>query len=162
MSSAISAETAIAGWQPLRRRFSWAVGLTALGLLALVGTASADETASANGPTVVPLLDAITYGDGVPLAYPSGKPEVTARLIEIKPGVETNHHRHPVPLFAYILEGELTLHDERGGIRKVKAGDAFMESSGWHFGRNEGSETVRLLAVYLGEQGTPLSVQKSD
>lgn len=162
MSSAISAETAIASRQPLLRRFSWAAGLTALGLLALVGAAAADETASANGPTVVPLLDAVAHGDGVPLAYPSGKPEVKARLIEIKPGVETNHHRHPVPLFAYILEGELTLHDERGGIRKVKAGDAFMESSDWHFGRNEGSDTVRLLAVYIGEQGTPLSVQKPD
>ena len=161
MSSDISVDTAFVSPQPLWRRFSWG-GVAALGLLALVGTASADETASANGPTVVPLLDAITHGDGAPLAYPTGKPEVAARLIEIKPGVETNHHRHPVPLFAYILEGELTLHDERGGTRKVKAGDAFMESSDWHFGRNEGSETVRLLAVYLGEQGTPLSVQKPD
>ncbi len=162
MPSAISAETEVASRQPLRRRFSWSIGLTALGLLALVGAAAADETASANAPTVVPLLDATTHGDGVPLAYPSGQPEVTARLIEIKPGVGTNHHRHPVPLFAYILKGELTLHHERGGIRKVKAGDAFMESSDWHFGRNEGRETVRLLAVYIGEQGTPLSVQKPD
>lgn len=144
-----------------RSRRSWPLGAAmALGVLAFSGSGFADEAASANGPTSTPLLEATTHGDGKPLTYPTGKPLVTARLTEIKPGVETNHHRHPIPLFAYILQGELTLHDEAGGVRKMKAGDAFMESSGWHFGRNEGTETVRLLAVYLGEQGAPLSIAK--
>lgn len=140
---------------------TWALGAAAaFGVFAFAATASADEAGGTNGPTSVPLLEATTHGDGQPLVYPAGKPLITARLTEIKPGVETNHHRHPIPLFAYILQGELTLHDETGGVRKMKVGDAFMESSAWHFGRNEGTETVRLLAVYIGEQGTPLSVAK--
>lgn len=32
-----------------------------------------------------------------------------------------------------------------------------MEAADWHLGRNEGSAKVRLLAVYPGEVGTPLS-----
>lgn len=140
---------------------TWFLGAAAaFSVFAFSATALADGEAGANAPTSVPLLEATTHGDGKPIVYPAGKPLITARLTEIKPGVETNHHRHPIPLFAYILQGELTLHDETGGVRKMKAGDAFMESSAWHFGRNEGTETVRLLAVYIGEQGAPLSIAK--
>lgn len=162
MASDISTETMRAGRQRARPRHRWVGGLAALGLSVLVGTAVAGEATTANGPTSTPLLDTTTHGDGVPLAYPAGRPEITARLIEIAPGVETDRHRHPIPLFAYVLQGELTLHDEGGGVRRMKAGDAFMESSGWHYGRNEGSETVRLLAVYIGAKGTPLSSPKPD
>ena len=66
---------------------------------------------------------------------------------------------HTIPLFVYILEGELALHGEDGSTRRVKQGDAFMEATDWHFGSNEGSATVRLLAVYPGEVGAPLSIR---
>lgn len=146
----------------MRRPVLGIVGLVLVGLTTLTGPAAADAAKPGSGITAVEILKATTHGDGATLSYPAGKPEVRASLIEISPGAETNHHRHPIPLFAYILEGELTLHDEDGGIRKMKAGDAFMESSDWHFGRNEGTATVKLLAVYLSEQGTPLSTPKPE
>ena len=53
----------------------------------------------------------------------------------------------------------MTLHGEDGSTRRVKQGAAFMEATDWHFGSNEGSATVRLLAVYPGEVGAPLSIR---
>jgi quercetin dioxygenase-like cupin family protein len=135
-------------------------GLTMAGAAALAGTAWADDAKpGVPGPTSILLLEATTHGDGAPLVYPAGKPKVTARVVEIGPGLKTNVHRHPIPLFAYILEGELTLHDASGSVRHAKAGEAFMESSGVHYGENESKTPVRLLAVYLGEEGAPLSVE---
>lgn len=105
----------------------------------------------------VPLLKTTTTGDGVPLVYPTGTPEITARITTFPPGAETVMHRHPQPLFGYLLEGELTIYPEGQEPRRFKAGDAFMETAAWHVGRNEGSVPARLLAVYSGAQGLPLS-----
>jgi quercetin dioxygenase-like cupin family protein len=59
-----------------------------------------------------------------------------------------------VPLFAYILEGELTVDYGEHGKRSYRAGDAFMEAMAIaHHGSNPGSQPVRLLAVYLGADG---------
>ena len=44
-----------------------------------------------------------------PIAYPSGTPNITAAIVTIPPGGETGWHTHAVPLFAYILDGALTV-----------------------------------------------------
>lgn len=132
-------------------------GLAMLGLVVPV-TASA-QTASATPPTSMAtvLLKSTTTGDGVPLVYPTGTPEITARHVVFPPGSATPLHRHPIPLFAYMLEGELTITTEGEAPRVYKAGDAFMETSGWHIGRNLTDKPARLLSVYSGAVGMPLS-----
>jgi quercetin dioxygenase-like cupin family protein len=63
-------------------------------------------------------------------------------------------HRHGVPLFAYILSGELTVDYGAHGRRSYRAGQAFMEAMAVaHFGVNDGQEPVRILAVYIGADG---------
>jgi quercetin dioxygenase-like cupin family protein len=60
-----------------------------------------------------------------------------------------------VPLFAYILDGELTVDYGAHGRRTYRAGEAFMEAMAvTHFGVNTGREPVRLLAVYMGAKGS--------
>lgn len=98
--------------------------------------------------------------DGVDLVYPDGKPQITSRISTFPPGSVTAVHRHDVPLYVFILEGELTLTTEGHPDQVFKAGEAFMEADAWHAGRNDGDVPLRLLAVYLGEEGTPLSVLK--
>jgi quercetin dioxygenase-like cupin family protein len=148
----------------------WIAKLAAVGFVMAAGTGAAmaqvhehehgEQVAEgAPAPVSTPLLESSTHGDGVPIVYPKGQPLITARITEIPPGAATPRHRHTIPLFVYILEGELTLHGEDGSTRLVKQGDAFMEATDWHFGRNEGSAKVRLLAVYPGEVGTPLSIR---
>ncbi len=130
--------------------------IAAAGLLLVVAPAAWAD-GQRPGPIVKTLIEATTTGDGQPLVYPTGKPLITSRLVEIPPGGEIPRHRHPTPLFAYILEGELTIHGDGLPPRRFKAGDAFMELAGWHAGRNETSAPVRLLSVYSGAVGIPLS-----
>lgn len=145
-----------------RRRLRAGATLLAAGLLA--GSPALADT-SANGaakPLVARstvLLQTTTHANGVPIVYPTGKPQVTVRVTEIPPGVDTGVHNHPIPLITYILAGELTIREVTGAAYVYKKGDAFVESAEFHHGVNEGKEVVRLLAVYAGEVGAPLSIK---
>ncbi len=70
------------------------------------------------------------------------------------PGARTILHKHPVPLYAYILDGELTVDYGTHGKRTYKQGASFMEAMDVaHFGENTGDTPVRILAVYIGADG---------
>lgn len=101
------------------------------------------------------LLATATTVVGEPLRYPTGTPaRVTASIVTIVPGADTPLHRHPVPLVAYILAGELTVDYGSHGKRTFRKGDAFVEAMDVaHRGMNLGTETVSILAVYLGAEG---------
>lgn len=101
------------------------------------------------------LLATATTVVGEPLRYPTGAPaRVTASIVTIAPGADTPLHRHPVPLVAYILAGELTVDYGSHGKRIFRKGDAFVEAMDVaHRGMNLGTETVSILAVYLGAEG---------
>jgi quercetin dioxygenase-like cupin family protein len=76
---------------------------------------------------------------------------VTAAIVTLAPGARTIMHKHGVPLFAYILDGELTVDYGRHGTRTYRQGQSFMEAMAVaHFGVNNSPQPVRLLAVYMG------------
>jgi quercetin dioxygenase-like cupin family protein len=86
-------------------------------------------------------------------------PEITAMKVEIKPGAETGWHSHPVPLYAYVLEGNLTVEVKGGNTYHFTAGDAIVEVVNIpHNGKNLGTMPVVLIAFYTGETGTPNTV----
>lgn len=122
-----------------------------LGLLLLVTPAAADGPVQHYQNLLTPLLQDSTDVLGTPLAYPDGEPVVTAAIVTIPPGGQTGHHSHEVPLFAHILEGELTVDYGEKGSRTYRAGDSVLEAVGWpHNGTNTGSVPMKLLAVYIG------------
>src|SRR5262245_46978829 len=90
------------------------------------------------GYPAVPLLSTGTTILGETLRYPvNGPAHVTAAIVTLAPGEKTIVHRHGVPLFAYILEGELTVDYGARGTRTYRQGQAFMEAMGVaHFGTN--------------------------
>jgi len=91
---------------------------------------------------------------GQDIRYPRMKPEVAALLVEIAPGGQTGRHQHPVTEFAYILEGTLTVDIE--GQKVFTAGQGLIEATNtWHNGMNKGTTPVKILSVFVGEQGTP-------
>ena len=93
---------------------------------------------------------------GEDIVYPTtGKAVVTSAIVVMAPGERTILHRHGVPLFAYMLEGELTVDYGAQGTRVYRQGDSFMEAMNVsHAGRNTGTTTVRILAVYMGAEGS--------
>lgn len=102
------------------------------------------------------LLATSTTIVGEPIRYPtSGPARITASIVTVKPGADTPFHRHPAPLVAYILEGELTVDYGAHGRRVYRKGDALVEAMDvGHRGLNLGTETVSLFAVYIGAEGT--------
>lgn len=80
--------------------------------------------------------------------------EARATTVEVTfgPGVEGKPHRHPGPVFGYVLEGkfELGLDDRPSEI--IKAGETFYEPAGavHRVGRNAAAKgSTRLLVVSL-------------
>lgn len=115
--------------------------------------ASSEDTVSLK-PTVTPVLQASQTIIGQPVAYPAGAAEVTAAIVTIPPGGETGWHIHAVPLFGYMLEGELNVDYGDKGTRSYAVGDALVEAINWpHNGMNKGAVPVRILTVYAGAKG---------
>jgi len=92
-------------------------------------------------------------------AYPNGRSRITATRITLPPGASVPLHLHPVPLFAYILQGELVVDYGSQGTRTYRKGDAFVEAFHTpHSGHNGGKGNLQILAVYAGAEGTPNSI----
>lgn len=93
---------------------------------------------------------------GEDIHYPcGGKPQVMVAVVTVAPGSQAAFHRHPAPLVAYILEGELTVDYGEKGSKTFRAGDALVEAMQVaHRGSNPGPAVVKLLAVYVGAEGT--------
>jgi len=118
-----------------------------------------DASAQVQASTV---LKAQSSWDGKPIDYPSGKAEITGLVVELAPGAQTGWHFHPVPSFAYILEGELEIEQRNGAVHRVKAGEAVAEVvDTWHNGRNVGTTPVRLVVFYAGIAGGKLMVEEN-
>jgi quercetin dioxygenase-like cupin family protein len=132
------------------------IALLLLGSFAALASASADDATVAS----VPLLSTGTTVAGETLHYPTNGPaHVTAAIVTLAPGAKTVLHRHGVPLFAYILEGEITVDYGDRGKRTYRAGDALMEAMDVpHFGADAGPQPVRILTVFIGAEGAPADV----
>jgi quercetin dioxygenase-like cupin family protein len=103
------------------------------------------------------ILVTTTAGNGQKHAYlKTDKPEVTAMTVEIPSGAETGWHLHTAPVYAYVLSGTLSVEIADGKTLTFKQGDAIVEVQNLaHNGKNLGSETVKLVVFYTGEEGRP-------
>jgi quercetin dioxygenase-like cupin family protein len=122
--------------------------------LALLLVSSAAVAEPASGTRTV--LSTGTTVTNEPIRYPSGAPRINAVEITLAPGQQTGWHTHPVPLFGYILEGELTVDYGALGKRTFRQGEALVEAMNEaHNGRNTGQGVLRILAVFVGADGVP-------
>jgi quercetin dioxygenase-like cupin family protein len=115
---------------------------------------SAERASAESAETVIETGKTIL---GQPFTYPTGAPaKVTAVIITMQPGEETGWHEHDVPMFAYILDGELTVDYGPRGKHIFRKGDAAMEAIDTaHNGHNTGPGVARVLAVFVGADGIP-------
>lgn len=129
--------------------------LTAALVLAAIAPLATHAAAQDSGYPAVPLLSTGVTVVGETLHYATTTPaHVTAAIVTVAPGSKTIVHRHGVPMFAYILGGELTVDYGDHGKRTYRQGQALMEAMDVaHFGVNNGSEPVRILVVYMGAEG---------
>lgn len=143
----------------------------AFGILTLAGCSSTTtsssqssttSTAVANGkPQSSLVLDkqAQTVLDQL-LQYPGGsQAQVSSAILTIAPGVSTGLHKHDAPMYAYILEGTLTVTYEGGIVKNYSEGSAILEAVGTpHNGENKTDKPVKILVVNMGAEGVANSV----
>lgn len=157
-----------------------AVVAAGVGLLVACGSGSSTETTASTAAvaSTVPATSApsttaaavapLTLLDkqpatvlGQPLAYPTAVPaQVSSVIVTLLPGQETGLHRHDAPMYAYILEGAVTVEYQGAGTKVYPAGTALMEAVGTvHNGKNLGSVPVRILTVNIGAEGVANTVR---
>jgi quercetin dioxygenase-like cupin family protein len=122
----------------------------------------AQDSPLPKGFTATPLLKAGETASGKTIQYPqTDTPEIVSVTAVLEPGGQTALHQHPVPVFVYILEGELKVKAEGGEPRTYKAGEAFLEDvNHWHQAFNETQQPTRILVVFMGEKDKPTTIAK--
>jgi quercetin dioxygenase-like cupin family protein len=126
------------------------------GLLFLAGFLVRTAVAMPPGPSVETLIDTSGTFLGQEFAYPEGRVRITAAVVTDPPGAVLGRHLHPVPLFGYVLQGELIVDYGSEGERIYRAGDALVEAIDWPpQGRNGRRGMVKILVVYAGAEWVP-------
>ena len=110
------------------------------------------------------LLKTDTTSIGQKIIYPNFQSdEVTIAKVTIPPGKSTGWHKHTIPVFAYVLKGNLTVEIENKQTKQFPENTTFSEViNTFHNGINNGKIDVVLIAFYMGEKGKPLSIVRSD
>ena len=89
------------------------------------------------------------------------KPEVTVLKIVIGVNEELPMHKHDLVNVAYVKKGTLTVITDDNKEITLHEGEVLPELIGkYHYGKNTGKEPIELIVFYVGEKGTPLSVNK--
>lgn len=104
---------------------------------------------------------------GQDFKYPSGVPLIKAFDIVIPAGKQTSLHSHAIPLYAYIISGELEVDYGSKGKRSFKSGSSYVEAINWcHIGKSLNNQPVRIIGVYLGQENpdqiAPIDCKKPD
>jgi quercetin dioxygenase-like cupin family protein len=107
------------------------------------------------------VLGTSTSWTGQKIEYPKmDSLTITSRLLELQPGPDTGWHTHPSPPYVYVLEGAMLVEDDEGNKKELHAGEAAVEVQNYHHGMNRGSTPAKLLLVFIGQEGQPLTVMR--
>ena len=88
-------------------------------------------------------------------------PEATVLKIIIGVNEELPMHKHDLVNIAYVKKGTLTVITDDNKKITLHEGEVLPELVGkYHYGKNTGKEPVELIVFYLGQKGTPLSVNR--
>ncbi len=117
-----------------------------------------DKTAAVK---VTPLFKTTSSWDGLQIVYPEGQAEVTALYLEIAPGGSTGWHYHPVPSFAFVIEGTLEITLADGRSKRLESGEGLAEVTNVrHVGRAVSNTPVKLVVFYAGAAGKALTINQ--
>ena len=94
-------------------------------------------------------------------SYPKEAPEISVLKITIPPHTELPLHKHPIINAGYMVKGALKVVTEDNKTLHLKAGEALIEVvDKWHYGVNEGDETVEIVVFYAGTKESAYSIKK--
>jgi quercetin dioxygenase-like cupin family protein len=128
-------------------------------LFVVIGVCSIANAQYNKGVILEPVLKTDTTSIGQKIIYPQfANNEVSIVKVTIPPGKSTGWHKHTFPVFAYVVQGTLTIEMEKNKTLRFSQNSAFSEViNTLHNGINNGKEDVILIAFFMGEKGKPLS-----
>lgn len=88
--------------------------------------------------------------------YPAGHHIVTV-IAEIAPNQLAGRHTHPGVDTGYVVDGEATLMIEGKPDQMLKAGDSYAVPPGVPHDVKTGDKGLKLMAVYVVEDGKPVA-----
>ncbi len=118
------------------------------------------EVSNTSSSSTVVLLDSQTTSwDGATLIdYPTSKPAITLLKITVAPKSKLPQHYHPVINVGYMLEGSLTVTDDKGNSKTISAGEALIETVNTiHYGENRGDTDAVIVVFYAGTQDVAIT-----
>ncbi len=131
--------------------FVFTIGMTVTQSLALTPVDGAVPYEDIEATILIAELPKTILGQD--FKYPAGQPLIKAFLIDIPAGKTTALHKHAVPLFVYVVSGELEVDYGSKGKKTFKSGSSFVEAIEWcHFGKASGTLPVKIIGVYLGQE----------
>lgn len=94
---------------------------------------------------------------GRKIFYPTGPAHITSDVIEVPPRGAIPWHEHLVPMYVYILKGEIEVDYGDKGVKTIRKGEAMIEAVNFpHKGLNKTNKAARVLVVYVGADGAGL------
>ena len=90
-------------------------------------------------------------------AYPEGVAEPVVAKITIPAHKELTWHSHPMPSFAYVLSGEITVEDDKGNKKHFAAGEVMPETVHMAHRGFVGDQPATFIVFYARTKGMPLS-----
>jgi len=120
-----------------------------LALTHLDGSVSYEDISA----SIIPIEQSPKTILGQDFKYPTGQPLIKAFNIDIPVGKQTTLHKHSIPLFIYVVSGDLEVDYGSKGKKIFKPGTSYIEAIDWcHIGKVSGKKPVKIIGVYLGEQ----------
>lgn len=132
---------------------------TIFGLMTGSSAALADENSEAAGVTWDELTRTSTNAVGDPITYPTGTSEIHVEIGTFEKDGRTSLHQHPVPIFVYMIEGELEVRVDGADPIRMKQGEGFVEPQNRNMQAfNVGDRPSKVLVVTMGAEGQPVTI----
>jgi quercetin dioxygenase-like cupin family protein len=113
---------------------------------------------SPRGLKTTMVLQTVTTWTGEPILFPLSANQFTVLMVELAPGAANARHVHPPTEFIYVLDGISSVEPSDHSRRTFNPGEAFVETTLPHVGANRGAVGGRILIIFAGEAGAPLTV----
>jgi quercetin dioxygenase-like cupin family protein len=113
---------------------------------------------SSRGLKTTMVLQTMTTWTGEPILFPLSANQFTVLMVELAPGAANARHVHPPTEFIYVLDGVSSVEPSNQPRRTFNAGEGFVETTIPHVGANRGAVGGRVLLIFAGEAGGPLTV----
>jgi pimeloyl-ACP methyl ester carboxylesterase/quercetin dioxygenase-like cupin family protein len=112
-----------------------------------------------NGIEVHELMRTDASWNGVAYdAYPGGVAEPVVAKITIPAHKDLEWHSHPMPSFAYVLSGDITVEDKQGEKKHFVAGDVMPETVNTLHRAVVGDQEATFIVFYAATKGMALSL----